>query len=368
MTHARILLLSLALLACAPRGDFTQSPAGAAPETPETIFVGTTRVATDEGFTRGRADMASFVRYDVSIPAEREAGTVAWPRPGGRPNPDRHFLLLDETRFADGAAFRGALAAAMRARGQTDAVVYVHGFNNTMAEGVYRVAQMHHDLKVPGVAVHFAWPSRGSALGYVYDRDSSAFSRSGFEEMLGRVADAGAREIVIVAHSMGASLTMETLRQMAIRGGPQALDRVAGVILIAPDLDVDVFRSQARDMGGLPQPFVVFGSSRDRVLGLSALIAGEPDRLGRLQDLSRIADLNVLYLDTAAYSTGSGHLNLGENPALLSLFAGLVGIDEAFREDARSRVGLLPGLVLTVRNATAVVLAPVEAISDAGRD
>ncbi len=121
-------------------------------------------------------------------------------------------------------------------------------------------------------------------------------------------------------------------------------------------------------MGGLPQPFVVFGSSRDRVLGLSALIAGEPDRLGRLRELSRIADLNLLYLDTANYNTGSGHQNLGQNPALLSLFGGLIGIDEAFRTDARSRVGLLPGLVLTVRNATSIVLAPVEAISRAADD
>jgi esterase/lipase superfamily enzyme len=301
----------------------------------------------------------------VSIPPEREAGTLNWPRQGQRPDPNRHFLLLDETRFATEPDFRTALAGAMGRRGQTDAVVYVHGFNNTMAEGVYRVAQMHHDLEVPGVGVHFAWPSRGSALGYVYDRESATFSRSGFEDLLESVADAGAREIVIVAHSMGAAVTMETLRQMAIRGGSEALERVAGVILISPDLDVDVFRSQAQDMGGLPQPFVVFGSSRDRVLGLSALIAGERDRLGRLDDLGRIADLQVVYLDTAAYDTGSGHLNLGENPALLRLFGGLVGIDEAFKADARSRVGLLPGIVLTVQNATQVVLAPVGAIGEA---
>jgi hypothetical protein len=80
--------------------------------------------------------------------------------------------------------------------------------------------------------------------------------------------------------------------------------------------------------------------------------------------VSRIADLEVIYLDTAAYNTGSGHLNLGQNPALLSLFGGLIGIDQAFKDDARARVGLLPGLVLTVQNATKVVLAPVEAIAE----
>ena len=73
----------------------------------------------------------------------------------------------------------------------------------------------------------------------------------------------------------------------------------------------------------------------------------------------------MTYLDTAAYSTGSGHMNLGENPALLSLFGGLIGIDEAFRADARARVGLLPGLVLTVQNATGIILTPVGQLGEA---
>lgn len=362
----RLALIACVLMSCAPRGDFASAPAGQGIVPPTTIFVGTMRKAEAEGYTRARADAASFVRYDISIPTERETGSLDWPRRGQKPNPEKHFLLMNESRFASEPDFRAALAGAMGRRGQTDAVVYVHGFNNTMAEGVYRVAQMHHDLEVPGVGIHFAWPSRGSALGYVYDRESAMISRSGFEELLGSVADAGAREIVIVAHSMGAAVTMETLRQMAIRNDTRALSRIAGVILISPDLDVDVFRSQARDMGGLPQPFVIFGSTRDRVLGLSALIAGDPDRLGRLSDVSRIADLEVLYLDTAAFDTGSGHLNLGKNPALLRLFAGLIGIDAAFKADARARVGLLPGLVLTVQGATRVVLAPVSAIAEPG--
>ena len=52
---------------------------------------------------------------------------------------------------------------------------------------------------------------------------------------------------------------------------------------------------------------------------------------------------------------------------LLKLFGGLVGISDAFTADARARVGLLPGLVLTVRNATEVVLRPVGAIAEGGR-
>jgi esterase/lipase superfamily enzyme len=364
----RQLILAMALIAgCAPRGDFTAAPADMGPVASEAIFVGTSRLEGEDGYGRERSDAASFLRYDITIPEDREPGELTWPPRYGKSDPTKHFLTMGETRFATAPDFTAALKAAMKLRKQADAVVYVHGFNNTMAEGVYRVAQMHHDLQVPGVAVHYAWPSRGSALGYVYDRDSALFARSGFEDLLDEVAAAGAKDIVIVAHSMGGALTMETLRQMALRGKSPALDRIAGVIMISPDLDLDVFRSQARDMGKLPEPFVIFGSSRDRILGLSATISGSGERLGNLEDVSKIADLKVTYLDTAAYNTGSGHLNLGENPALLKLFGGILGIDAAFRADARARVGLLPGLVLTVRNATEIVLAPVGAIGEARR-
>ena len=43
---------------------------------------------------------------------------------------------------------------------------------------------------------------------------------------------------------------------------------------------------------------------------------------------------------------------------MLKLFGGVIGIDQAFRDDAREKVGLLPGLILTVRSATEVILTP----------
>jgi len=358
-------IIGLALLmACAPRGEFTAAPSDRASLAPETIFVGTSRAADENGFTRDRSNTASFVRYDIGIPPDREPGEVNWPPKTRKPDPNRDFLTLNESRFSHPGEFRQALRKAMDLRGQKTAVVYVHGFNNTMAEGVYRVAQMHHDLKVPGVAIHYAWPSRGSALGYVYDRDSALFGRGGFEQLLNEAVGAGANEVVIVAHSMGSALTMETLRQMALRNNARSLSRIKGVVLISPDIDVDVFRSLVLDIGVLPEPFVIFGSRKDRMLGLSATLSGAEERLGNLEDLTRIADLKVTYYDTAAFSVGDGHLDPGTSPALLSLLSGILGIDLAFRTDARARVGLFQGLVLTVRNATEIVLAPVGAIAE----
>jgi esterase/lipase superfamily enzyme len=352
------------LAACTPRGAFTPVPADSKDLTYESMFVGTTRQADVGGFGFARADDLSFARFDISIPPNREKGDLNWPPSSRKPDPDRDFLTARSVVFDSPGAFRQSLASEMAKDGRKSLVVYVHGFNTNMAEGVYRFAQLHHDLNVPAVAVHYAWPSRGSALGYLQDRDSSLFATRGFHAFLDEAVSAGASEIVIVAHSMGAALATETLRQIALSNDKRVMGSLRGIVLISPDIDVDVFRSQAADIGRLPQPFVIFGSSGDQILNISARVSGAPERLGNLSDITPLADLDVTYLDTTKFNVGAGHMNLASSPALLSLFSGVSSMDQAFSQDERSRVGLLPGIVLTVRNATEVVLAPVVAIDE----
>ncbi len=67
---------------------------------------------------------------------------------------------------------------------------------------------------------------------------------------------------------MGNWLTLEALRQMAIRndGLPK---KFKNVMLAAPDVDVDVFRSQIEDMGSQHPRFTLFVSRDDRALAFS---------------------------------------------------------------------------------------------------
>lgn len=358
----------LSLVACAPRGTITLDPEAADVGTVEQVFVGTTRAIDPEtgSFGRKRSETERFARFDISVPPERELGSISFPRRGGKPDPQKHFLTTSQRMYDSAGEFRAEVAQSLRAlpRGKRDAVIYVHGFNNTFAEGLYRIAQLTHDLEMPGVTLHYSWPSAATALGYVADRDSSMFARDGLERLLDEVEEAGAERMVIVAHSMGSALTMEALRQVAIRGDTRLKRKLSGVILISPDIDVDLFRMQARAYGPLPQPFLIFGSDRDSLLNLSARLTGQPERLGNLSDISRVADLKVTFLDTKAYSAGAGHFNLGDNPALLQLMSRIGEVDAAFGADQRGRTGLLPGVVLTVQNATQIVLAPVGAVAE----
>ncbi|MFD2440573.1 hypothetical protein ACFSS8_11760 [Paracoccus kondratievae] len=84
---ARILFsLILLLAACAPRGDITIAPEAAGVGHVERIYIATNR--TPDG--RGQ-EQVSFGRVDVSVPPERQPGSITYPRRGQGPIPDATF-------------------------------------------------------------------------------------------------------------------------------------------------------------------------------------------------------------------------------------------------------------------------------------
>jgi esterase/lipase superfamily enzyme len=353
----RLLMIALVLVsACAPRGQIAYAPDPTVEARP--IFVGSTRAE----FTTNpptRTEALRLARYDVTIPPDRQPGDIVYASADRPVDPQTQFLVARSENYPDDRDFRADLRQAL-ARNNNEAIVFVHGFNTTFAEGLYRLAQLGADFDLPGVLVHYAWPSRGHVMGYAYDRDSALFARDGFQDLLVELRKAGARRILIVGHSMGAALSMETMRQIVISGDTETLSRVSGVVLISPDLDVDVFRAQAHKIGDLPQPFIIFTSQRDKALLLAARLSGEPSRLGNLEDVSRVADLRVTLVDVGAFNTREGHFNVGNSPALIALLGKTGQISAVLEGEQRGRTGLISGVVITVQNATQVILAPIE--------
>ena len=357
-------MLIVLVAACSPRGQLTLAPEAAKVGEVREVFIGTTRGLDENGnYDGSRVETISYGRYDISVPPVREAGEIKWPPRSGKIDTKTQFLTTYAARYSSEADFRQALAQNLSEH-DDEAVIFVHGFNNTFSEGMYRIAQMAHDLNLPGSILHYSWPSAAQPLGYVYDRDSALFARDGLEHLMVEVEKAGAKRVVLVAHSMGSALLMEALRQIAIRGDSDVMNKIGGVVLISPDIDVDVFRAQTSAIPQLPQPFVVFTSERDRILRLSATLTGQTDRLGTLTDVSQLSDLPITFLDTAAFNSGTGHFNLGNSPSLLRLLEGILSVDAALDADRVARTGLLPGVVLTVQNATQVILSPVVAVGN----
>ena len=161
-------------------------------------------------------------------------------------------------------------------------LIFVHGFNNRFDDAVYRFAQVVHDSEAEGIPVLFTWPSRGELRlnAYAYDRESAIYSRDTLEQLLDTLAaNRDVKEVNILAHSMGNWVTLEALRGKAIGGGKIG-HKVKNVFLVAPDVDVDVFRTQIRRMGNARPRFALFVSQDDKALSVSQFIWGGMPRIG----------------------------------------------------------------------------------------
>ncbi|AXI55154.1 hypothetical protein C1J05_12185 [Sulfitobacter sp. JL08] len=360
-----VLLFSALLSGCSSRAQVVPTPVPENLGLDIPVLIGTTRARDSDGlWSPTKRDILNFARIDVSVPPVRRPGQIKLP--GKTTAPSTDFLTRQVVYFDGKPSFRSAIRQRLREPGQAgrEVIVTVHGFNNTMGDGVYRTAQMMRDLSITGVVVHYSWPSIGDPLGYAADRDSVLIARDGLEQLFVELRKAGAQRIVVVAHSMGSQLTMETLRQMAIRGNDDVLSHINGVVLMSPDLDVALFRSQAEAIGKLPQPFIIFVSKRDPVLALSARLTGQPNRLGNTQQIEDVAGLEVTIIDLSdASDAESAHSAALSSPSVLKVLEqATTSVRRALQTDPTGRTGIFPGSVLVAQEATAVILAPVSVI------
>ncbi len=301
-----VLLLLAGCAGSRPDGgalEVVTAPAPAATE--HELLVAATRQRASDGpamFNGERADQLDFADLSISVPPGHKSGNIEWPEP--LPGyPGKQFVARS-LAYVDGAeAFKARLKARVAAlpKGRRSVAVIVHGFNTDFDEAVFRATQIVHDTGFDGVPVLFTWASRGSVFDYVYDRDSSTIARDGLEDLLHIAADSGVEDLFVFAHSMGNWATIEALRQAKIGGDGDFKGKLRTVVLAAPDIDVDVFKSEMRVIGRPKYPFVLFASSDDQALWLSGLIAGEKPRLGAYtKDVKEIADLGVIVIDLSA--------------------------------------------------------------------
>jgi esterase/lipase superfamily enzyme len=313
------------------------------------MLVATTRKQVDpeELFSGDRGPTAMFANITVSIPpaGARQVGEVQWPRqvPG---NPGTDFVTLK----ADVIDRPRALAwfhRALQTVPKRQVLVFIHGFNNRFDDAVFRFAQIVHDSNAPVVPILFAWPSRGSVLAYGYDRESTAYSRNALESLL-------------KAHSMGNSLALETLRQMAIRDG-RVTPKIRNVLLAAPDVDVDLAREAITDMGPRAKrpSFTLFVSQDDRALAVSRRVWGSEARLGAINPdqepyRTQLEQANVSVLDLTKLRAGDAlnHGKFAESPEVVQLIGKRLAEGQTVTD---SRVGLGDRIIqVTAGAATAV--------------
>jgi esterase/lipase superfamily enzyme len=331
------------------------------------IFVVSTRKG--EGGAASEAAVANGARFSlqmIGVPPGHAPGRVERPAFGSE-DPQKHFSARSR-RGLDETAFFSELASHISGRigSNRDVLLYVHGFNTSYDEARFRLAQIADDARFGGVAMLYTWPAAGSLLDYGAAKESATIARDALSKLLHRLSelpDIG--RVHVLAHSMGAWLAMEALRENAISGSPDLNGKLGDVMLAAPDIDLNVFRQQLARLD--PSHVFVLVASNDRALSLSRTLAGDRPRLGALdpnnpRDRAALEDLGVKAYDLSRESTGLiGHGTYANAPQAVRT----IGAQIAEQRPQDANVQAVLGEKPVDTRIIAVPLAPVAAPSSA---
>lgn len=261
------------------------------------VFFGTDRKREADRLKQGRT-LAAFSgqggnelalgRAVVTVPLakDRQAGMI--PRPGW------DFIVtsfafreedhsLDFTLYSVDVLDRGKFAAAANERiagakmFPKTAFVFVHGYNVSFDDALFRTAQISYDIGFDGAAFVYSWPSSAGVLGYNHDQKRVLGARDSLREFLGIIEkETGAERIHLIAHSMGSQLLLEVLRDIRSAMDPVAAANAKGyseIIFAAPDVTRDNFQKIAKDLQPLAKGITLYASANDRALSVSGSLA-----------------------------------------------------------------------------------------------
>ncbi|WP_139247135.1 alpha/beta hydrolase [Hyphomicrobium sp. NDB2Meth4] len=251
--------------------------------------------------------------FDVTLYAEKE-------------DAKKHFTVKDIK-----ALTKEELLAQVRERLKTSsifkdqALVFVHGYNTSFDNALYRTAQIAYDLDFDGAPFVYSWPSGGAVASYTYDRESAQASEPYLRQFLEMVAkETGAKKVSIIAHSMGNQPVMDVLRDMR-NAAPEGVE-ISQVILAAPDVDADNFANLANAIKGLATNVTLYVASNDRALIVSRNFWGSY-RAGDVPPAGPLILPGIDTIDVTAASTDAfaiNHSGYAANNKLLSDIAELL--------------------------------------------
>ncbi|MEM8798316.1 MAG: alpha/beta hydrolase, partial [Pseudomonadota bacterium] len=166
----------------------------------------------------------------------------------------------------------------------------------------------------------FSWASRGKTFDYLYDLNSALQSRDELERLGVLLTGVQAKHFDVVAHSMGNLATLEAMRNLEKRRDLDSTGELRRVILASPDVDIDLFEAQLKDVRSIQDRITVLISNDDRALSLSRRLAGGVSRVGAT-DPKRIAALGLTVIDLTEIDdrTSSNHSKFASSPEIVKL-------------------------------------------------
>lgn len=187
------------------------------------------------------------------------------------------------------------------------ALIFIHGYNTSFDNAVYRTAQIAYDLDFDGAAFVYSWPSRGRTESYGNDLPRAKQAEPYLEDFLNLVIkETGAKTVSVIAHSMGHIPLLPVLERLR-KATPDGV-AISQVIFAAPDEDRDSFRNTALRFKGLAKGMTLYASGNDLALSASRRVWGNV-RAGDVPPEGPLVIPGVDTIDVTALGTGVFALN-----------------------------------------------------------
>jgi esterase/lipase superfamily enzyme len=149
---------------------------------------------------------------------------------------------------------------------------------------------------------------------------------------------------------MGNWVTVEALRQIKISANKPPISKLGAVILAAPDIDIDVFKSEMRRFGKPRKPFFIVVSRDDKALRFSDFIAGGKERLGAYTNDAELTALDMTDVKANDPSNHAKFAQLAEiAPEMRRVLEGGVAPPEQSTKGQVTSASVIEGLNAPIR-------------------
>lgn len=222
------------------------------------------KAALDASFAGDRDPNMTYGRAIVSIPKHHELGTVERPkwrliRFKVEPEADTDHFRLKHIAWLNRSTFVDQLKG-----GPDSVLLFVHGYNVTFADAIFKAAQIAYDANFDGSVLTFSWPSAGGLFKYDQDRESAEFAVPHLAQIFRLLSDEiGKKNVYIVAHSMGNQVLVNALLASALS---KANLTITELVMAAPDVDKDVFSTKVDQIRSVAKNITLYASAADKAL------------------------------------------------------------------------------------------------------
>jgi esterase/lipase superfamily enzyme len=278
---------------------------------------------------------------EVNVPFKHNIGDLS-ADPAN--DPDQYFRFMAHKPVAERDFLNSVTANPF-----PEVILFVHGFNVSFEEAVYRSAQIKYDLKFAGEVVLFTWPAGAKSGGILEALSLSSTYKNNQKNAQGTVSilkdfvknlHSSGKRLHIIVHSMGHQIVLPALAELSSEGNKEM---VSELVLNAPDYPSSTFYGISNNIQKVAKRVTVYCSPGDKALVASRRV-NENKRLGSCEKIAGIDTVNVNEIDDSTLSLNHGYYS--SRPILTDLYQVLLGVKAEKRLFIRKSVNATEDYIL----------------------